>query len=124
MRLVHSLAINLSQDEAQVQSQFKRDATVSRITIDTYTAHASGSFSIPDGDTESLSIGDVASPNGVYIEVANDCDVYLSGSLDPIELRKATGKTYAKLFLECNLTSVSIEASQGVAVTGTYLVWG
>ena len=132
MRLTHEILLHLSQDTAQEQSHFLRKESISRITIDSYQKHHGGVFTVPDGTQLDLAIGDVDAPKGMYLETDVDCDVYLNGSATPIALRKApapaSGSTaapaYAKLFLECAITSIQVDASQGADVTGTYVVWG
>lgn len=125
MRIVHELLLHITQDNAQLQTHFQRAQTASRITIDTYTKHTSGDFSVADTETEQLTIGNVASPaKGLYLETNADCDVTINGTLGPIQMRKATNASFAKLFLECDITSIEVEASQGSAVQGTYVVWG
>lgn len=125
MKIVHELLLHISQDAAQLQSHFLRSSPASRVTIETYAKHTSGDFSVADAASETLTLGNVESPaKGLYLEVAADCAVYLNGSGDAIQMRKAANAAYAKLFLECDITSVQITADQGSDVSGTYVVWG
>ena len=131
MRIVHELLLNVSLDEAQLQTHFKRAATVSKLTVDTYQKHAGSAFQVLDTQSKTLSLVDVTSPaKGLYLEVDADCDVTLNGSVDAIQLRKAPASgtiaaaDYAKLFLEGNITSIEVAANQGSDVNGTYVVWG
>lgn len=130
MRVRHEVLIHVSQDQDQQQTHFLRKETLSRITIDSFEKHASGDFKVLDTQSDTLSLGDIDAVKGIYLEAAADCDVYLNGSGDPIQLRKAPGvaggaaASYAKLFLECDITSVQVTASQGSDVSGVYVVWG
>ena len=130
MRITHELVMLISRDESGNDIHFQRKETISRIQIDTYLKQHGGAFDVADTATLTLSMGDVAAVKGVYLEVDADCDVFLSGSADPIQLRKApaasggTAPAYAKLFLECDITQIDVEASQSSAVNGWYVVWG
>ncbi len=126
MRIVHELIMNVSQDEAGEQVQFKRSEVLSRVTIDTYEKHLSNDFKVLDTASKSLSLGDVTSPaKGLYLEVDADCDVKLNGSGDAIQIRAApTPTARRKLFLEGNITAIEVTASQATDVNGTYVIWG
>lgn len=127
LRLVHELIMKLTQDTAGKRILFERQTSDSRITLDTWFKHNSGTFTVTDGTQENLALGDVTSPvRGVYIEVDADCDIRLSGSSDPIQVRRLAAQAAfpSKIFLEANITAIEVDASQGADVNGTYLVWG
>lgn len=124
MRIVHQLIMTIADDTLLKDVLFSRETDRSKVTIDTYTQSIAHGFTVPDTETLALTLGDLPSPaKGLYLEVDADCDVKLSGSTDPIQLRIASGGSKAKLFLEANVTSVTVEANQSSAVTGTYAAW-
>ncbi len=130
IRIIHQVIITISDDLAEPQKDivFTRDPDLAKQTIDTYTKEHGGNFNIADTVTESLDLGDIDSPaKGLYLEASQECSVRLSGSSDPIVLRlPPTPQTGAKvkLFVEGDITAVTVEASEGVAVSGRYHLWG
>jgi hypothetical protein len=122
--------LTASEDLASPQKQilFARDADLSKQTIDTYTKQVSGNVDVADAGDETFGIGDIASPaKGLYLEVSAACSVYLSGDPNPLVLRlppSPQSGAKAKLFVEADITSFRIEATEGVAVAGTYCLWG
>jgi hypothetical protein len=130
IRIIHQVALTVSEDLAEPQKQllFKRDLDFTKQTIDTYAKQASQNFNVPDLGDETYAIGDIDSPaKGLYLEVSADCTVYLSGSTDGIILRlppTPQSGAKAKLFVEADVTSLRVVASEGAAVAGTFCFWG
>lgn len=130
IRIIHQVTIAVSEDLAEPQKQllFARDADLVKQTIDNYTRQVSGNFTVPDAGDETFDIGDIVSPaKGLYLEVSADCSVHLSGDPNAIIVRlppsPQTGAK-AKLFVEADVTSLRVVASEGVPVSGTYCFWG
>lgn len=125
MRLKHQVRIQVALDTGMKRSLFSDDATLSQVSTDSFAKEANSVLDIPAATTESLSFGDITLVKGLYLEVDQDAVVRLNGSTDPIQLRKATGVGKAKLFIEADLTAVTVENPVAdAALTGFYVVWG
>jgi len=61
---------------------------------------------------------------GLYLEVDKDAKVRLNGATDAIQLRVADGAACAKLFLEGEITEVTVENPTEDALSGVYVCWG
>lgn len=127
IRVVHNVQLHISQDvdDQQKNSMAERHVDLSKVTIDTYAKQNSGNFDIPDTQMISLSLGNITSlAKGLYIETTEDCAVRLNGSSDPINLKKGTNQSLAKLFIEADISAVTITADQAAAVDGYFALWG
>lgn len=125
MRLKHTVRVQAALDQQMKRALFNDDATLSQTVIDTFTKQANSVLAIAASSSESLSFGDVTAVKGLYLEVDQNAKVRLNGSTDFIQLRKASGATKAKLFLECDLSQVTVENPVAdAALTGVWVVWG
>jgi hypothetical protein len=125
MRLKHTVRVQAALDTAMKRSLFNDDVTLSQVQTDGFASQANSILSIAAEGSESLSFGDVTLVKGLYLEVDQEALVHLNGSADAIQLRKATGATKAKLFVEADITEVEIENPSTTAVlTGVYVAWG
>ncbi len=125
----HELVMDVAEDSSGKLKEFERPRdTVLVNKLDFWNRIHGGNFSIADAATETLDLGDVTSPaRGLYLEVSGDCDITLNGMASPVQVRRTAKEVAAsqlsKLFLEVNITSISILAV-GSAITGNYRVWG
>lgn len=126
MRIRHKVNVSITEDTDGKNVLFGPDDSLAEVQIDTYERQTSGRLKILEGATENVPFGDVDAVKGIYLKVDNDCQVVLNGGVEVIQLRKVgtTSTTYAKLFMEADLTQVAIEAPADAVVTGTYCVWG
>jgi len=124
MRLKTTIRVQAFLDTAMKRALFNDDATLSQMQTDGYTKQANSVLSIAPEATESLGFGDVTLVKGIYLEVDQEAKVRLNGG-DAIQLRIAVGATKAKLFLEADITQVTVENTDDTAVlTGFWAVWG
>ena len=109
---------------------FAPDLVESGVTILTHTKAYSGVFSLAAGVAEDLSLGDLTSVKGMYLEV-KDADtaiinLRLNGSTDDIRLLPpdlgSPAVSKAKMFLEAAITQINLNSS--VDTTGIFCVWG
>ena len=134
LRVKHKLVVQISGDQAQKKKRFfLEDGPEQETDIASFDRSVSGDLNILDTVTEALSFGDVTDARGIYLEVDQPCNMRINGSPTdlPIILAPAPGSgsgavaPTAKVFLEMNLTSVTIENTSGGAVlTGSYTIWG
>ncbi len=126
MRIKHTIRLQIARDTAMRRLLFSDDEQLAEKIIDNYQRHTQGHLSIAAGATESLSLGDVTSVKGMYLELDQDAYVRLNGSLDNIVMAKPPGASEdtAKLFLESTITAVEIENPTSSTLTGIYVMWG
>lgn len=125
LRIRHKINVRVAEDADMDNLLFAPKDDLAEVTIDAYEKAVSGVIKISANTTESLSLGDVATPKGLYLRVDNDCNVNING-LGNIQLRRAstaTGTT-AKLAIEADISSVAITAPVGVDVRGVFCIWG
>lgn len=126
MRIKHKVGLRIGDDPTLKDLLFALDDSLAEVAIDTYLRMASGKFNIAASGTEALSLGDVDAVKGLFIKVDGDVTVDING-LGAIQLRRSatTAGTVAKLFMEADITSVSITNTDGTAaVNGVWCVWG
>ncbi|MFA4944463.1 MAG: hypothetical protein WC789_07155 [Lentisphaeria bacterium] len=127
MRIKHKVNPRISDDSAGKNMLFGLDDALAEVTIDVHTKQANHLFSVLAAVTESLSLGDVGSPAGLYMEVSAPCTVTLdAGTPEEASIRMVvpTGGTKAKLFLEATFATVEITTAVSTPVTGKICVWG
>lgn len=124
MRLKHTVQVQLSQDTEQKRKLYSDDATSAQTDTSGYTQQANSLLSIDPAGLENLSFGDVTLVRGLYLEVNRDALVRLNGSADPLQLRIAASATKAKLFVEAEITQVTVENPSSEVLSGVYVVWG
>jgi hypothetical protein len=125
IRVKHTVNVRVAEDTDMNNLLFAPSKDLAEVIIDTYTKVVSGVLSVAAAATETLSLGDVATPKGIYLRVDGDCDVSINGGA-AIALKRsstATGTT-AKLFLEATISSVAITAPAGVDIHGVWCLWG
>ena len=125
MRIKHSVLLKIADDADMKDLLFSNDETLLQAIIDGYQRQASGKFFVTGGQTESIPLGDVSAVRGAYLKVNADCNLKINGGAN-IQLRKgsSTTGTYAKFFIEAEITSLQIVAAALVDVTGVFCVWG
>ena len=124
MRLKTTVRVQAWLDAAMRRAMFNDDATLSQMQTDGYAKQANSVLSIAPLATESLSFGDVTLVKGIYLEMDQEAKVRVNGG-DPIQMRMAVGATKAKLFLEADVSQVTVENTDDtVALTGFYCAWG
>jgi len=125
MRLKHTVQVQAALDAAMKRALFKDDVAAATVQTDSFTGQANSVLSIAPATLESLSFGDVTLVRGLYLEVDLDAKVRLNGSTDVIQLRKAADGTKAKLFIEAEITAVTVENPGAESIlTGVFVVWG
>ena len=125
MRVQHTVNVQIAEDADMKNLLYGPSVSLAQVVIDSYESQTGGTFTVAAGATESLKLGDVTAPRGVYLRVDNDCQVNING-LGPIQLRRGTGATgfTAKLFMEGEISSVAITAPVGTEIHGTWCFWG
>lgn len=125
MRLSHTLMVQIGQD-----SEFKKklvyiEQSGAQVVSDGFLKQANSSFNIAPSGLEAMTFGDVEAVKGLYLESDSEVKVRINGSADAIQLRKAPDASLAKLFLEGDLTELTIENPSAEAeANGFYTVWG
>jgi len=124
MRLKHTVQVQLALDTNMKRALFKDDQTAATIQTDTFASQVNSVLLVSATSQESLSFGDVTIARGLYLELSGDAKVYLNGSTDAIQMRKASDTGKAKLFLECEITEVSVKNEGETDISGVYVCWG
>ncbi len=124
IRVKHKLVLNITEAQDGKDCLFNRDDTKAEVVIDSFERNASGKLSIAAAATEQLSFGDVAAVKGCYLQLSGDAIIKFNNGSDLIQLRKATGQTLVKFFIEADITQLDITAPAAEVLTGTYCVWG
>ena len=125
MRVRHKVILQVSEDANLKNLLFETDETLAEVTINGYARACSGMMNVAAAGTESVPIGDVDAPKGLYLKADAACTIKINGSADGIALvpgNTTVGST-AKLFIEATITAVSVTA--GVAALNlTFACWG
>ena len=125
MRLKTTVQVQMTQDDAGKRKLYSDDATAAASDTTGYQRGANSLISIDPETTEAMAFGDVSLVRGMYLEVDQDALVRLNGSGDALQMRVASGVGKAKLFLETEVTEVTIEnVSTDTALTGVFVCWG
>lgn len=124
MRLKHVVQVQLYQDTAGKRTLYADETTPATTDTSDYQRQANSLLSIEPDGLESLSFGDVTLVRGFYLEVDQEAKVRLNGAMDPIQLRIAVGATKAKLFLEGEITQVTVENPAEDTLSGVFVCWG
>jgi hypothetical protein len=124
MRLKHTVQVQLSQDADAKRKLYSDDATSAQTDTSGFEKQANSLLAIDPAGLEDLKFGDVTLVKGIYLEVNRDAIVRLNGGTEAIQLRKAPDASVAKLFLEADLTQVTVENPTSEALSGVYVVWG
>lgn len=125
MRLKHTVQVQAALDTSMRRALFKDDLTSATVQTDAWTKQANSVLSVEPGGLESLSFGDVTLVRGLYLEVDGNARVRLNGASDPIQLTKASDVSKAKLFVEAELTQITVENPSGdTVITGVWVIWG
>lgn len=124
MRIKHKVNVRIADDANMKDMLFGPDDELAEIVADGFLRQASGIIALDAAATESLSFGDVDAVKGLYLKIDQDVQVDING-LGNLQMRRhtTTTGTYAKLFIEGDITSVSI-TNGGSAARGLWCVWG
>lgn len=125
MRIRHTVDVHITADAGTTSNLFGPDAVYNKRVIDDMAQHFAGQQAIPGASTEVLSLGDLDDVRGLYLRASGDCLVTLNGG-DPIALRRGSSEASAtaKLFLEGEITSISVENEGTTALSCVYVIWG
>ena len=125
MRLKHTIQLQVALDTTMRRALFKDDPTLSQVVIDTYAGQSNSILSVEPLATEPITFGDVTLVRGLYLEVDGEAKVYLNGEPTAIQMKIAPEGTKAKLFVEAEVTALSIENTSDTAtLTGVFCCWG
>lgn len=125
MRIRHTVDVHVTADAGTTSSLFGPDSVYNKAVLDTMTEVASGTQMISGGDAETISLGDVADARGLYLRVNAPCQVTINDG-DPLPLRPGSvaAGSWAKLFVECDVTSLEVENTGTTELTCVYVIWG
>jgi hypothetical protein len=125
LRVKHKVNVRIWESTSEKDVLFAPDDTLAEVSIDTWVRQNSGKVSVAVSDNEDLPLGDVTAVKGIYLKLDGEAQVKLNGSADAIQLRKGGSASYAKLFIECDISAVNIiNPSADDVLNGTYCVWG
>lgn len=128
MHLRYKVRPQLYETTDRNDTLFYKDDTASERVVNSFTrAVGQSGVSVAQGASENLSLGDLTDARGCYVEVSHDCVLRINGSTDDISLKvcgdSASDQT-ARIFLECTITQLTIEAPADQVITVKYAVWG
>lgn len=123
IRVKHKVAVAIGLASDMKNTLLELDDTLAEVILDGFDRAVSNIVAIAAAATEQLSLGDLSTVRGMYLEVDGDCTVRLNGSTDDILMKVGATGGKAKLLLEATITQVEIEAT-GAAVNGVYAMWG
>lgn len=124
MRIKHKVTVRIAEDTLMKNLLFGPDDVLSEITVDDYVRQVSGLIAITAAGSEDLPLGDVTAVKGLYLRTDSDCVLKLNGGIETIQMRVPTNGTYAKLFIEADITGVNITADAGGDLSGMFCAWG
>ena len=125
IRVKHKVNVRVAEDTDMANLLFAPSDDLAEVVIDSYERAVGGTFAIDADDTQTLPLGDVTLPRGLYLRVDADCKVNVNAMGD-LQLRRASTLvgTTAKFFMEGEITSVVITSPTTAAVRGAWCVWG
>jgi len=125
MRIRHKVNVRIGDDANLKDLLFGPDDEMAEVVVDGYLRQASGIMALAAAATEAVSLGDVDAVKGVFLKFDQDVTVDING-LGAIQLRRhtTTTGTYAKLFIEGDITSLSVTNPGTTAARGIWCVWG
>lgn len=127
MRIKHKVNVVVSDDTLGEDCLFGPADDKAEVTLDQFTEHESGKFSIAASGSATLSLGTVGTVGGLYIRALGDFDLTLNGT-EELLIRKAPSALSTvpvKFFMEGTITSILVEnPSATTALVGYYVVWG
>ena len=127
MRIKHKVTVRIAEDTLMQNLLFGPDDVLAEIVLDDFQRTTSGLISINTTVTENLPLGDVDAVKGLYLRVSDDCIIKLNGGTQEIQLRKSdsgTSVSYAKFFIEADISQVAITAGATAVLTGMFCAWG
>lgn len=123
MRIKHKVRVRIAEDADMKDGLAMPDDALSEVVIDNYQKQATNNFSVAASASEDLPLGDITAVKGVFVKVDQEVTIKINGSTTPLQLRKGTNATYAKIFLEADITAIEVTASASIA-TGIIVAWG
>lgn len=125
MRVKHKVVLQVSEDTAEKNKLFSTDETLAIVTVDGYARAVSGMMQVAATLTESVPLGDVVAPKGLYLKADAACTIKINGSVTGIAMvpGNSTSGATAKLFIEATITAVTVTAG-AAALNLTYCLWG
>lgn len=133
IRIRSNIQLSAFEDVSEQKPLFGSKTRSDELIIPNMDRLVSGRLSIAVSGTESLPLGDVAVPRGVYLLMDGAANLVLNGGTETFNLLPASSgttsavgvPTQARFFFEGSLTAVSItNPSATVVLTGTYVVYG
>ena len=124
MRLIHTVQVQTARDTNMKRALFKDDQTLATVQSDSFIGEANSLLAIAASGTYSLPFGNVTVVRGLYLELDQDALVSINGAA-PIQMRKPADGTVAKLFIEAEISTVTItNPSTDTVMNGVYACWG
>lgn len=126
IRIRHTVNVFISDDpEGLCPLYGTQDAAKELVIVDTFDTPASGKLSIATTTTESLPLGDISDPRGLFIDADRGFNLIFNGGSEIIRVEPSGSTARAKIFLEANFTSATLENDDADNVlTAKYAVWG
>lgn len=124
MLLKHTVQLQISLDSEAKRKLFADDAVTAATSTNGFASQANSVLTIPPAGLKSLSFGDVQAVRGLYLETSLEALVRLNGAADPLSLKKADNASATKLFIEAEITQVTVENPGADTLSGVYVVWG
>jgi len=124
MRVRNTVQVQISLDADGKRKLFSDDQQLSQTMTDQFATQANSVLAIAPSNTENLSLGDVELVRGLYLEVDKEAKVRLNGSSDFIQMRMAPDGVKARLFLEAEITAITVENTSTDVLSGVYVCFG
>ncbi len=124
LRIKHKVWINTSRNTGMTDLVYGPGETDRLVETDAFDQWGGGSFSVATSGSEDLDLGDINNVKGIYFEADGEVKIKINGSVDEIQLRRPVSSKPAKIWLEADLTQVTVVNGTAAAVTGHYHIWG
>ena len=124
--ITHLVNVKITRDSAGKDVRWGPDKTLATEVFTNMQRYVSGEFSIAASGTEALSLGDIGTVLGAYIEFDAAANVtWNGGTAQSYAPADSTAGRQARAFNEMTITSISVaNPSASVALTGRYVLWG
>ena len=130
IKVRHTVSVQISADTDEKKRRFFTDDLVQTVETVELTKQVNEDLCIAASATTALSLGTLTAVKGLYLEVQGTlgADVFINGSATAIPLRPlkdATPASFAKLFMEADITAVTIQNLDGTdPLIGAYALFG
>ena len=128
IRIKHRVWVHAYEDTLGKNKLFAPDAELSEVVSDGFEKSTSGKISVAASGNENINLGDITAVKGLWLKLDGEAKLKINGSADEIQLRLepagVAGTSFAKFFIEADISSINIVNDSAAVIAGVFLAWG